>query len=123
MLALIFYRFRKEVEYMFHNGRRFTIFFAIGAIILIIGLVLQWYPTSIVDGLKTRLTQSGISQDEITKIQGEISSWDIWQITTFQPLSSLLFAVGIIVIVYSVVQGIFAVTASYKVVKKQAEKE
>jgi len=106
---------------MFKNGNRFKIFFAIGAVILIVGLVVQWYPTSIIDGLKERLNQTNISADEINKIQGELSSWDIWQITTFQPLSSLLFAVGIIILVYSVIQGIFSITSSYKVVKKEKE--
>ena len=107
---------------MFHNGRRFSIFFAIGATILIIGLILQWYPTAVMSGLNTRLNQlsvSGTNQDEINKLRGEINSWDIWQITLFQPMSSILFASGIIILVYSVIQGIFTIASSYKVVKKQ----
>jgi hypothetical protein len=111
---------------MFHNGRHFAVFFAIGATILIIGLVLQWYPTAVLNGINTRLNQlpmNSTNQDEINKLQGQKSSWDVWQITTFQPLSSILFAVGIIILVYSVIMGIFTIASSYKVVKKQTEKE
>jgi hypothetical protein len=111
---------------MFHNGKRFTVFFAIGATILVIGLVLQWYPTSVISGINTRLSQlptNSTNQDEINKLQGQKASWDVWQITTFQPLSSILFAVGIIILVYSFIQGVFTVASSYKVVKKPTEKE
>jgi len=105
---------------MFKNGNRFKILFAIGAVILVVGIyIVQWYPTSIIDGLKERLKQTDISTDERNKLQGTLSSWNVWQITTFQPLSSLLFAVGIIVLVYSIIYGIFSIASSYRVVKKE----
>lgn len=93
--------------------------FLAGAVILIIGLILQWYPTSIISGMQERLKQSDVSAHERSKLTGALASWNIWQITTFQPLSSLLFAVGIIIMVYAVIPGIFSVASSYKVVKKQ----
>ena len=93
--------------------------FLAGAVILIIGLILQWYPTSIIGGMQERLKQSDVSTDERSKLVGALASWSIWQITLFQPLSSLLFAVGIIIMVYAVISGIFSVASSYKVVKKQ----
>jgi len=104
---------------MFQNGNRFKILFAIGAVILVIGLIVQWYPASIIGGLEERLKQTGLTSDERDKLQGALNSWRIWQITTFQPLSSLLFAVGIIILVYSVIYGVFFITSSYKIVKKQ----
>ena len=107
---------------MFQNGNRFKILFAVGAIILIVGLVLQWYPQSVISGLEERLNDTGLQIDEQSKLQGSLNSWKVWQITTFQPLSSILLAVGIIVLVYSIVSGIFSITSSYKVVKK-TEKE
>lgn len=107
---------------MFHNGKHFKIYFAIGAVILIIGLIVQWYPASVIAGLEERLGQTGLTQDERNKIQWTLNSLRIWQITTFQPLSSLLFAVGIIILVYAVIHGIFSITSTYKIVKKQ-EKE
>ena len=107
---------------MFHNGNRFKVWFAIGAAILIIGLVVQWYPTSIIDGMKERLKQSDVTQDERNKLTGTLDSWKIWQITIFQPLSSILFAVGIIILAYSIISGVFSMASSYKVIKK-TEKE
>jgi hypothetical protein len=107
---------------MFQNGRRFSVWFAVGATILVIGLVLQWYPAAVINGMNTRLSQlpmNATNQDEINKLQGAKSSWDVWQVTTFQPLSSVLFAAGIIIIVYSVIQGIFTVASGFKVARKQ----
>jgi len=104
---------------MFKNGNRFKILFAIGAAILIVGLIVQWYPTSIISGMQERLRQSDVSQDERGKLTGSLASWNIWQITLFQPLSSLLFAVGIIILVYSIIYGIFSIASSYRVVKKE----
>jgi hypothetical protein len=100
---------------------RFSVIFGVGAAILVIGFALQLYPTSVIDGLKNRLKDSTLSSDERSKLEGALNSWNVWQITTFQPLSSLLFAVGIIIIVYSVISGAFGVASSYKVVKKEAE--
>lgn len=104
---------------MFQNGKKFTILFFVGAVILVIGLVVQWYPTSIISGMQERLKQSDVSADERGKLTGALASWNIWQITTFQPLSSILFAVGIIIMVYAVISGIFSVATSYKIVRKQ----
>ncbi|MGB9713885.1 MAG: hypothetical protein ACPLZC_02770 [Candidatus Bathyarchaeales archaeon] len=107
---------------MFQNGNRFKILFATGAVLLIVGLVLQWYPASVIDGLEERLGQTS-SVDERNKLQGALSSWRIWQITTFQPLSSIIFAVSIIILIYSVIYGIFSVASSYATVSKKQEKD
>ena len=97
--------------------KKFGLYFAIGAAILIIGLVLQWYPNSIINGLEEQLKDTGLSSDERNKIQGALNSWKVHAITVFQPLSSILFVVGIIIIVYSVISGVFSVATSYKLVK------
>ena len=89
---------------------------------MIIRLVLQWYPNSVISGLEERLKQQNLSQDERNKLQGALNSWRIWQITTFQPLSSILLAVGIIIIAYSIISTAFSIASSYKIVKK-TEKE
>jgi hypothetical protein len=100
----------------------FRLLFTVGAAILVVGLVLTWYPSSVIGGLETRLGQSGLSTDERNTDQGALNSWRIWQITTFQPLSNILVIVGIIVMVYSVIAGIFSIASSRRVVKK-TEKE
>ena len=97
--------------------KKFGLYFAIGAAILIVGLVLQWYPNSIIDGLEERLNDQTLPQDERNKLQGALNSWKIHSITTFQPLSSILFAVGIIIIIYSVISATFSIASSYRIVK------
>jgi len=102
---------------MSFDKKRFTVLFSVGAIILIIGFMLQWYPSSVIGGLEERLSQSGLSQDERDKLQGALNSWRVWQITTFQPLSSVLLAVGIIILVYSVISAVFSIASGYRIVK------
>jgi hypothetical protein len=72
--------------------------------------------------LEERLKATNLTTDERAKLQGALASWNVWEITTFQPMSSVLFAAGIMIMVYAVVSGIFTVTQSYRVVKK-AESE
>lgn len=97
---------------------RFKILFAIGSVILIIGLVVYWYPMSVIDGLEQNLKEPGLSLDERNKFEGALGSWKILQITIFSLTSSILFAVGIIIIVYSVISGAFSIAFSHKIVKK-----
>ena len=103
---------------MFKNGRRFKLWFAIGAVILVVGFVLQWYPASVVGGLEERMSESDLSLDEFSKLEGARNSWRVWQITTFQPVSNVLIAVGIILLVYSVTHRIFSIVSSYKMTRK-----
>jgi len=103
------------------NSKRFTVLFSAGVVILIIGLLLQWYPSSVVSGLEERLSHTDLSIDEQNKLEGELNSWQIWQITTFNPLSSILIAAGIIMVVYSVISTTFSIATSYKVVRKAEE--
>ena len=103
--------------------KRFAIYFAVGSAILIIGLALQYYPNGIINGLEERLKETNLPIDERDELQGALSSWKVHSITTFQPLSSILFAVGIIVIVYAVTVAVFSLATSYKLVKAEKENE
>lgn len=94
---------------MFLTEKQFKIFFLVGAVILIVGLALWWYPASVIGGLEEKLSETGLSLDLRDKLQGSLNSWRILQITTFQPLSYTLLAVGVIVIVYSIVITIFSI--------------
>jgi hypothetical protein len=107
---------------MLENVSNYRYIFAIGAVILVGGFLMSWYPSSVIGGLQTRLSQSGLSTNEISADQGALNSWQIWQITTFQPLSNIFVAVGIIIMVYSVIFGVFSIASSRRVVKK-TEKE
>lgn len=97
--------------------KKFGIYFAIGSAILIVGLALQWYPNGIINGLKEGLKDTDLAIDEKNRMEGALNAWKIHTITTFQPLSSVLFAVGIIIIIYSVISEVFSVVTSYKIVK------
>jgi hypothetical protein len=99
-------------------GSNFKLLFAVGAVILVVGFLLSWYPSSVIGGLQTRLSQSGLSTNEYNTDQGALNSWQIWQITTFQPISYIFIAVGIIIMVYSVIAEIFSIATSRRVVKK-----
>ena len=88
---------------MFLTEKQFKIFLLVGAVILIVGLVLWWCPASVIGGLEEKSSETGLSQDLRDKLQGSLNSWRILQITTFQPLSNILLAVGVIVIVDSIV--------------------
>jgi hypothetical protein len=101
------------------DKKRFTVLFEVGAILVIIGLLFHWYPTYVVGGLQAQLDQPGLPIDETNKLQGALNSWVVWQITTFEPLSSVILAVGIIFLVYSVISGVFSVASDYKVAKKE----
>jgi len=100
--------------------KKFGIYFAIGAAILIVGLALRYYPNGIIDGLEESLNDPNLSPDERNKIEGALNSWKVHQVTTFQPLSSILYAIGIIIIVYSVISAVFRLVTSYKIVKTKS---
>ena len=87
---------------MFLTEKQFIFFLLVGAVILIVGLALLWYPASVIGRLKEKLSETDLSLDLRDKLQGSLNSWRILQITTFQPLSNILLAVGVIVIVYSI---------------------
>jgi len=99
----------------------FKIWFAIGAAILIIGFIVQWYPTSIIGGLEERLDDSDVTTDERNKLTGALNSWKVHQITTFVPISNILIIIGIVVLVYAVISTGFNIATEYTVVKKKAE--
>jgi len=100
----------------------FKVWFAVGAAVLLIGLALQWYPTSVIRGMRERLTQSDITPEERTQIQYDLDPWEINQITMFQPLSLAFFTGGILILVYAVLSAIFSIASIYANDKKK-EKE
>ena len=100
----------------------FKQWFAIGAAVLLMGLLFQWYPSSVISGMRERLTQKNITPDEVTVTQENLNTWQIWQISSFQPVSLALFTAGILILIYSVLSAMFSIASSYAHSKKQ-EKE
>ncbi len=95
---------------MFTNKNLFPLIFAIGAIILVVGLVFSYYPNSVIAGLQGRL-YSGTEQEQ-WMYQGSLNWWQIEQLTVYQPISYLLIISGVIVMIYSVLSKIFSIASS-----------
>jgi hypothetical protein len=93
---------------MSQNLQSFKTWFAAGAVILLIGLVLQWYPSSVIGGMRERLTQSDVTSAERAATQEDLNSWKIQQITLLQPASLGFVAGGILMLIYSVLSALFS---------------
>jgi hypothetical protein len=91
------------------SWKRFTILFLAGAVFLLVGLVFAWYPSSVIGGLEERLRQGGLPQTEKDWIQGSLSWWYWARITTYEPLSYVLIAIGLVIIAYSIVYSSFSI--------------
>jgi hypothetical protein len=92
-----------KINRMFNDGNRLKIALAAGAVILVVGFLFQWYPINHINGLKTSLKQPNLMIEEIWKLQGSFDWWSTQQITVFQPVSLLLYALGGILLVYSMI--------------------
>ena len=79
------------------NNKRFIALFAVGAIILVVGLILQWYPDSVIGERREQLKGS-LSTEERNKLQGALDSLIQWDMNTFEPLSDITLAIGFILI-------------------------
>ena len=80
---------------------------AAGLAVLIAGLILQWYPSYVISGLNDSLKQPNLPIEEIWRLQGSLGWWNASKVTIFQPLSILLSAAGIILLVYFVIYIFF----------------
>jgi hypothetical protein len=114
-----FYSDKNQPEFMSQDWQIFKKWFLIGAIVLLIGLAIQWYPSSFISGMRERLSQGGLTTDERTAIQNNLNSWVVWQVGTFQPISLTLVTAGILVLVYSVLAALFSMVSDYLVSRKQ----
>jgi hypothetical protein len=103
------------------KSTNFTIWLAIGVVLLITGFIVQWYPTSIVGGLEKRLDEPDVSQDERSNLQDALNSWRVYQVTTFAPMSYALIIIGILVLAYAVILRSFGGATGHKTVEKKAE--
>jgi hypothetical protein len=101
------------------NGQTYKKWFLIGATVLLIGLVLQWYPTALIKGDTDRLALSNLTANQRTAIQDDINSWTIWQDSTFQPLSLGFFTAGILILIYSILSALYSLASDYLISKEK----
>jgi hypothetical protein len=104
---------------MSRNGQTYKLWFLIGATVLLIGLVLQWYPTAFINGATDRLARSNLTTDQRTAIQDDINTWTIWQDSTFQPLSLIFFTAGILILIYSILSALYSLASDYLISKEK----
>jgi len=92
---------------------RFHTIFVLGAIILIAGFMFQWLPEATIAGMERRLTDPILSPERRNELEGALLSWEIWKLTTFNPLSITLIVVGVIFILYSILDEVFSLVSKY----------
>ena len=81
--------------------------------LMIAGFMFQWLPEATIAGMERRLTDPNLSSERKNELQGELLSWDIWKLTTFNPLSITLIVSGIIFILYSILDESFSLVSEY----------
>ena len=80
---------------------------------MIAGFMFQWLPEATIAGMERRLTDPNLSSERKNELQGELLSWDIWKLTTFNPLSITLIVSGIIFTLYSILDESFSLVSEY----------
>jgi len=77
--------------------------FLIGSIFFILGIATWAYTHYVIVTLENSLNGS-LAQEEEWRISGSLAWWKISQATTLNPLSATLICIGIIFIVYWLIQ-------------------
>ncbi len=90
----------------------FTLVFASGAALVVLGLVCSYYPSSVIAGLEG-LLRGSLSQVDRWMYEGSLSWWQVERLTVYQPISYLLMACGGLVIVYAVLSKAFSLAGVY----------
>jgi hypothetical protein len=83
--------------------KTFTIIFAIGSAILVAGFIPFLYCKSNIDGLQYKLTTSNPTQEEQWAILGAMQWWLSELNTVYLPISVVLIATGLLILIYSAV--------------------
>ena len=78
-------------------------FFVVGAILLVVGYLIQWYPNTVIVGLEDRLENPGLPQDRRSDLLYTIDWWETQRIAVFNPVGTILMIIGLLVVVYAIV--------------------
>jgi len=78
-------------------------FFVVGAILLFVGYLIQWYPNTVIVGLEDRLENPGLPQDRRSDLLYTIDWWETQRIAVFNPVGTILMIIGLLVVVYAIV--------------------
>jgi len=75
--------------------------FWIGAILILTGIGISVYVDSVIKSHEEKLFLWNLTQEERLRYEGSLEWWRMAKITTYDPLSIILIAVGLVVITYS----------------------
>ena len=77
------------------NWNRIIVLFVIGVLAFVVGLILQWYPPYVINGLYDSLKQPNLKIETIWMVGGALDWWNNSYINLFLPLSTVLFVISI----------------------------
>jgi hypothetical protein len=89
---------------------KFKRFFVLGAVLVIVALIVWLYPTITIGSINGKLEMLSL-KGQLTDAEREMQTqlrytkawWEMIQATTFYPITTLLFVIGLIIIVYGVI--------------------
>jgi hypothetical protein len=91
------------------NWKTLAIPFAIGTVVLLVGVILSTYTESVIGGIQETLRQGGLSVAQRDYFQSMLDWWTLAKITFYSPLAYLLTVIGIIIIVFSICFSLFTI--------------
>ncbi len=78
-------------------------FFMVGAILVVVGYLIQWYPNMVIAGLEDRLENPELPQGRRSDLLYTIDWWETQRITIFSPVATILMISGLLVVLYAIV--------------------
>lgn len=90
---------------MSQKSVRLAVLLVISIVTVVMGLILSWYPSSIVSGMNSASIQ------EMSLDDGAVASWNLYQNAIFQPVLNMLTVVGVITMGYVVLSKVFTVVS------------
>jgi hypothetical protein len=91
------------------SWRNFSVIFAVGTILVIVGLILAWYPHSVIMGLENSIVKGDLSQEDMWTHTGSLSWWRLAAVQLFGPLSNIVISLGGLIIIYGVSYSVFSI--------------
>ena len=87
---------------------RLKALFLVGVVLLIAGLLVFWYSSTVISDLYAKLEQGGLSPGDEGYLRGSLDWWQATRVAVFEPISYVIIAIGSIFASYSVVYYSFA---------------
>ena len=101
--------------------RIFALVFVLGVILVFVAAAIPLYPQSVISQLQSNLDSGQLSQQDIWDQEASLRWWKLalWQ--TYQPMSSVINSAGMLMIILSVLYGVFAL--AYGAIRRKVSDE